>query len=401
MEKQSHQNAWFLITLALMSMAGLIGTDVYLPALPEMSKSLGQSADDMQLTLGIYLFGLAIGQLFLGPITDCYGRRKILLLSFLLFFVASIGCTFAHSFIDILIYRGLQALGACGGLVIGRAIVADRFQPEEVGKVFATIFPFVGMSPAISPAIGGFIAYYMGWRADFVFMALFAAVIFFLSLIIIPESLALKDRKPLKIFQILSTYPKILFSRQFVYYTIAPCSAYIAFFAYIAQSPFIFHAQGFGERSIGLFYITLSLSYVAGSFTARAAIKRNRLDNVLNVGFKYFLLGAACFLLVGLCHLPLLWMVAAISTITFANGFLIPLGMAGVVSAFPGRAGYASGLLGFLQLGVAGLTSSFIGEISLNQVDRLAEFIFIAVLLSVLIRWILSPAPLTVNALRE
>lgn len=164
------------------------------------------------------------------------------------------------------------------------------------------------------------------------------------------------------------------------------------FFAYIAQSPFIFHAQGFSEHVIGLFYITLSLSYVAGSFTARHYIKHRNLDDVLTFGFKYFVLGAFFFLLVGLCSLPLIFMVSAISMITFANGFLIPMGIAGAVSSFPGRSGYASGLLGFFQLGIAGLTSSFIGEISLNRVDRLAEFIFLSAILSVFIRWIVSPS---------
>lgn len=392
MKTKPHKNAWFLITLTLMSMAGLIGTDVYLPALPEMGVALKQNSNSMQLTLGCYLFGLAIGQLVLGFLTDRFGRKKILLISMGIFFIASIGCALSTNFYEILIFRVLQAFGACGGLVIGRVIVADLFNPQEVGNIFATIFPVVGMSPAVSPVIGGFIAYYLGWRADFVLMGVFAATIFVLSLKYIPETLAHKDRKPLKIKTIFTTYIAILFEKKFIYYAIAPCSAYIAFFAYIAQSPFIFHAQGFNEKVIGLFYITLSISYVTGNFVAKRFIKTRSLDEVLNIGFKYFILGALIFLCFSFLNFSIVLMITAISIVTFANGFLIPMGVAGVLSSVQGNTGYVSGLVGFFQLGVAGLTSAYIGKISLNQVDRLAEFIFLTVLLTICFRWIIRPA---------
>jgi MFS transporter, DHA1 family, multidrug resistance protein len=400
MEIQSNKNAQplnkkqgilFLVTLTLMSMAGLVGSDVYLPMLPEIGKSLSQSTETMQLTLGIYLLGLSVSQLFLGPLTDRFGRKTLLLVCMGGYLIASLGCAFSSSLEQFLAFRLLQAIGASAGLVIGRAIIGDLFEPKEASKVFATIFPLVGMSPAISPAIGGFIGHYFGWQATFIFIGLFALSVFVLVTMTIPESLAKKDRKPLHLFKILSTYPVILASRKFLYYAVAPCSAYIAFFSYIAQSPFIFHAHGFGERAIGLFYITLSLTYVAGGYFSKRYLKERTMDETIDIGFKYFLLGASLFLLCAFFDLPLIFMVLFISVLTFGNGFLIPLGTAGVVSSFAGRIGYASGLLGFLQLGGAALTTSFIGDISLNQVGRLAEFIFAVVIIGSGVRWLLAP----------
>lgn len=242
------------------------------------------------------------------------------------------------------------------------------------------------MSPAISPAIGGFIGHYLGWQANFIFIALFALSVLVLAFLTIPESLSVAERKPLCLSKIISTYPAILMDSRFIFYALAPCVAYIAFFAYIAQSPFLFYAQGFGEREIGLTYITLSLTYLLGGFYSRRLLKDNSLDDVLNQGFWYFRIGALVFLVGGLMHVPPILMVLQISVLTFGNGFLIPLGTAGVVSSFAGRVGYASGLLGFMQLGVAALTSTFIGMISLNQFDRLAMFIFAIVMMASYLR---------------
>lgn len=400
METQSNKNAQslnikqtalFLITLTLMSMAGLVGSDVYLPTLPEIGKSLSQSPEAMQLTLGIYLLGLSVSQLFFGPLTDRFGRKKLLLLCMGIYFIASMACALSTNLSQLLVFRLLQAIGASAGLVIGRAIIGDLFEPKEAGKVFATIFPIVGMSPAISPAIGGFVGHYLGWQANFIFVGLFALSVLLLASMTIPESLPEKNRKQLHLFKILSTYPEILTSRKFLYYALAPCTAYVAFFAYIAQSPFIFHAHGFGERAIGLFYITLSLTYVAGGYLSKRYLKEKTIDETLNIGFKYFILGAFLFLLCNFFNVPLIFMVIFISVLTFGNGFLIPLGTAGVVSSFAGRIGFASGLLGFVQLGVAALTTSFIGEISMNQVGRLSEFIFVVVIIGSCFRWLLAP----------
>jgi DHA1 family bicyclomycin/chloramphenicol resistance-like MFS transporter len=373
----------FLVILTLMSTAGLVGSDVYLPTLPIMGEFFGKNTHAMQLTLGIYLFGLSIGQIIFGPLTDCYGRKKLIIIGMALYFLASLSCAFSLSYTQMLISRFLQALGACSGLVIGRAIVGDIFEASGAGKIFSSIFPFVGMSPAISPVIGGFIGYYFGWESTFIFVAFFAISVAFLVTIYLPETLSYTNRQELKFRKIVLGYSQLLMNKKFIAYVSAPCCAYIAYFAYISQSPFIFHAHGFSEKAIGTFYISLSLTYVAGNLTGKKLLNSFSLNKTLGIGYVLFGIGGLLLFVTGLLNFPLFMMVSAISILTFGNGFLIPLGTAGVISSFSKTAGYASGLLGFLQLGLASLSSSLIGNLSHNTIYGLGVYIFIVTLIAI------------------
>ncbi len=375
----------FILVLMLMSTAGLVGSDVYLPALPQMGLVFQKSTQEMQFTLGIYLCGLSIGQLIFGPLTDQFGRKKLLLMGMLLYFTASLLCAFIYSYDFLLFARFLQAIGACSGLIIGRAIVGDLFDAQESGRIFATIFPIVGMSPAISPVIGGIICYYYGWQSTFMFVGFFALITAILVLNYLPETHGISNRTPLKLAKIASSYPKILFHAKFVKYAIAPCAAYFAYFAYIAQSPYIFHSHGYTEREIGTFYITLSISYVVGNITARKLLATHHLDKVVGLGFIFFNVGAIALFAAGIFTQSLLMMVISISILTFGNGFLIPLGTAGVISSFPEARGYASGLLGFIQLGSAALSAAMVGQFSQHSIYRLATYILIVTILGVVL----------------
>lgn len=385
------KNWLFLVTLTLMSMAGLVGSDLYLPTLPLIGIVFNQSAHTMQLTLGIYLFGLAVGQIFLGPLTDHYGRKNLLILGMIIYLLSSLSCAFSFSYYQLLISRLCQAIGASSGLVIGRAIIGDLYDTKEAGKIFSTIFPFVGMSPAISPVIGGFIGHYFGWQATFIFTALFALSVILLSYFSLTETLLDSKKTSLHILKIISTYPKLLIDKKFIFYASAPCIAYIAYFAYISQSPFIFHSHGFGEREIGMFYITLSLTYVAGNIISKRALEKSHINNVLKMGYFAFNIGSIFLLISGFMHSSILAMIISISVLTFGNGFLIPLGTAGAVSSFSGKVGYASGLLGFLQLGLAALSSTIIGAISQNSISRMGLYIFAVTLFGFFIHVYLNP----------
>lgn len=381
----SYPNGLFLLILTLMSTAGLVGSDTYLPVLPVIGKALQQDSHAMQLTLGVYFLGLSIGQIIFGPLTDCYGRKKLIIVGMILYFAASLSCAFSTSYQYMLLSRFLQALGACSGMTIGRAIVGDLFDAKEAGKVFSTIFPIVGMSPAISPVIGGFVGFYLGWQAIFIFIGLFAMTVAILTACYLPETLAVKNRQPLHLGRIIATYPKLLFNKKFIAYASAPCTAYIVYFGYMAQSPFIFHGYGFTERAIGTFYITISLTYVAGNLLGKRLLNYFSLDHVIRFGYIIFNMGSFLFLVAGFSCLPLFTMVITASIVSFANGFLIPLGTAGVISSFSKTTGYASGLLGFIQLGSAALSSSIVGMLSQNSIFRLGIYMFSITLLGMIL----------------
>ncbi len=365
----------FLIILTMMSVSGLIASDIYLPAMPLMGQYFKISSHATQLTISIYLFGLGVGQLILGPISEVYGRRKLSIICMILFATASLACALSNNYYVFMGFRLCQAIGSCAGLVIGRAIIGDMCPTKDAAKVYATIFPFVGMSPAISPFLGGYISTYLGWRYTFIFLAIFALLMLVMFWKNIPETH--KDRTPttLKIQLIVKNYIAVLLNRNFIAYASAPCFAYIAYFAYITQSPFIFSTMGYRTDQIGFFYITLSLTYVIGNLISKKMIVYKSIDNTLKYGYLIFISGGILIALVALFPHQLLGVLIAISVLTMGNGFLIPMGSAGAVSACPSNRGYASGLLGFFQLVVASTSASLIGPFSSNKISCMGIYI--------------------------
>ncbi|MEJ8675261.1 multidrug effflux MFS transporter [Chromobacterium amazonense] len=361
-----------LLTITMMSVIGLVASDIFLPALPNIVEHFHISASQGQSMLGNFLFGIALMQLFYGPLSDSLGRRRLLLLGIALFSVTSIAIPYAQDFHQVLLLRMLQAIGACAGITLGRAIVGDLFSKEDAGKVFLTIFPVVGMSPAIAPLIGGQLSNAWGWQACFIFSMLFGLALIALILTQLSETLPPTRRRPLSLGQVAQAYRTLLGTLRFWHYAIIPCVAYSVYFAYIAESPFLLQAQGVPRNLIGYSYISLSATYVAGNLLARRLMPRGHSsDQLLAMGYKIFLAGGVALLL-ATTLLPHSFpaCIAAISILTLGNGFLLPLGTSGAVTCVPSLAGSASGLMGALQIASAALTANYIGQLSQHQPGR-------------------------------
>ena len=364
-----------------MSVIGLVSTDIYVPALPEIAHAFAVDGKILQLSLTTYFLGLAIAQLIYGPMSDTWGRKPVVLLGISIFTIASLAIVFASQIETLLIARFFQAIGACAGMTIGRSIVGEIYTKEETGKIFATIFPFIGLSPAIAPVIGGVIAISFGWRAIFGFVTLLGILLIGVIKTQLPETKAQVDRVPMKFGAIVSNYREVVSNRLFWGYALCPCFAYIAYFAYIAESPFILAKYGYSTQVISFFYISLSISYVIGNFTARKLLSTMKLPRVILLGYLFFISGGLLMLLLNytLNVSSLSFDLILPSTIlTLGNGFLLPLGSAGVISTFSKNSGYASGLLGFVQLGSAALTTAIIGMISQGNPLALATYILVA-----------------------
>ena len=173
-------------------------------------------------------------------------------------------------------------------------------------------------------------------------------------------------------------YFELLSNKMFWGYTLCPCFAYIAYFAYIAESPFIFAKYFYSTQSIGFFYISLSISYVIGNFTARKLLSKFSLPKVLLFGYSCFILGGIVMVILNYNFNQeqiVLDLIIPSTILTFGNGFLLPLGSAGVISNFPKNAGYASGMLGFLQLGAAAISTTWIGDITKGNPLNLAIYV--------------------------
>jgi MFS transporter, DHA1 family, multidrug resistance protein len=365
MQQQVRCQALFLVMLVMMSISGLVASDIFLPALPEISEYFGITASQGQSILGIFLAGLAGMQLLYGPVSDSIGRRRLLLGGIAVFGLASVGIIFAKSFDQVLALRILQSVGACAGITLGRAIVGDLYEQREAGRIFLSIFPVVGMSPAVAPMVGGFLYGMFGWQSCFLFTAIFAAALWVLVWRYQPETRAADRRTRLSVQQIFRNYGELLRSMAFLRYAAIPCFAYAAYFSYIAESPYLLARQGLPKSAIGFSYITLSLTYVTGNFIARRAMKTRSLDSTLRIGYRIFLTGGAA-MVAALSLRPdsLVLGIGAISILTLGNGFLLPLGTAGAITAVPRLSGSASGLMGCLQLFSAAAAAQLVGIVS-------------------------------------
>src|SRR5689334_11449486 len=159
----------WLIVIAVMAGIGPVSIDLYLPAFPMIEAEFGETG--VERTMASYLVGLAIGQLLYGPISDRFGRKPPLYFGFVVYTIGAIGCALSTSMTMLMICRVVQALGACSGLAIGRAIVRDRCEPEQAARVFSTLMTIVSAAPILAPIAGGFIVASFGWRATFFIQA--------------------------------------------------------------------------------------------------------------------------------------------------------------------------------------------------------------------------------------
>ena len=354
-------------------MAGIIASDIYLPALPSMAHFFGVSSIAAQRTLSIYLLGLALFQLIYGPLTDRFGRKPILYVGTVIFVLASIMCAAASSLNALILARFLQAIGACAGMVAGTAIVGDIFSKHEAAKVFSIVFPCVGVSTAIAPIIGGYLTSLLSWRSVFVALALFGCLLLLLILMFLHETKPRSKQQSIKPLALFHNYYTIFSNPLFIVYMVIVCGGYAAYFAYFAESPFIFNKMGYLPHQIGYFYITIAGFFIIGNFIGNRIIKYISVDKAIAIGILASVTGGIS--MVALTMSPPTTPYAIIipmSILTAGNGFLLPFGTAGAITLFSDMAGVTSGVVGFLQLGVAAIATTAIGHISHIQASALA-----------------------------
>lgn len=354
----------FLVILILMSAAGLVASDICLPALPEMASYFDCQQTGIQLSVAFSLCALAISQLIYGILSDRFGPKIILICAFMIFTMSSLLSVFAVTLSQFIFCRILQAIGAGAGSVLTRVLIIDRFSKEDAVKVFTTIFPVIGLSPAIAPFIGGYLTHFFDWRASFYVMAAYGLIVLCLVLFCLGEEPKLK--KGNNNIEGPYGYQDIFKNFSFLGYALILCISYAVFRCYTTESPFVFDNQGFAVQEIGYFYITLSVAYVLGNLGAKRLATQLSVDKSLSVGFLFFVSGGV--LLATFSYLfsanPLA-IIIPMSIITVGNGFLFPVGSAAAMSSVPNHCvGMASGLLGSLQLSIAALSVYCIGGVS-------------------------------------
>lgn len=353
-----HAPLWLL---ALVTFSGTLAMHIFVPALPIAAKSLGAGISAMQMTVSLYIFGLAVGQLLYGPMADRFGRRPVLLFGLGLYSAAGLVAALAPDVHALITARLFQAIGGCAGLVLGRSIVRDTAGPQEATRRLALMNLMVTVGPSIAPLVGGALATALGWRS--IFYALFALGIVGLLFTwrLLPETGTPGAR--LDASALARNYGQLLRSPAFLGFSIGGGCATTSMYAFIASAPFIFVDQLHRPAHEAGIYLAILVSGVwLGSFLTSHLIQRVRVDrlmirsNALSVLAAFVLLGGV---LMG--HLSVALAVGAMFLFTVGAGMASPAALTQAISVNPQVIGSASGLYGSTQMAVGALCTALAG----------------------------------------
>lgn len=348
-----------IITLILMAGLSALAMNIFLPSLPGMATYYGVPYGVMQQSVALYLALSAALQIVIGPISDRYGRRKVLIGSLILFLLATIGTLLASTATVFLIFRMAQAVIAAG-MVLSRAVVRDMVADAEAASMIGYVTMGMSLVPMIGPVIGGFLDDIYGWKANFALLLVLGVAVLGLVWADLGEtatlrSVSLKDQ--------VRTYPTLFASRRFWGYTLSAAFASGCFFAYLGGAPYVGDKIfGLSSTHVGALFALTAIGYAAGNFFAGRYSVRIGMNRMILIGTLVTTFGIGLLALVTLAGLsgPTVFFGLTIF-MGIGNGICLPNANAGMLSVRPDLAGTASGLGGAILIGGGAALAAFAG----------------------------------------
>jgi DHA1 family bicyclomycin/chloramphenicol resistance-like MFS transporter len=350
--------------LALLTAFGPVATDMYIPSMPDIGRSLDSSASAVQLTLSVYLLAFALGQIIYGPISDRFGRKPVLLAALALFCTASLACAAAPSIEALIVARALQALGGSGAIVLPRAIVRDLYTGARVGRELSRMGAIMSVAPVAAPLVGAVVQATLGWRATFLVIVAVGTAAAAVAWRAMPETLHRGFAKPASIAYIAGSYRAFAGDRAFLAHLgIIGCS-YAGLFAWISGSPFVLqNLYGLSPVGFGVAFAAASVGTMAGGAAATSVVTLIGLDRTIGLGALMLAVGGLA--MIGGQALGFAPVVALVlSMVLYQIGLMLalPQAIAGALTPFPERAGAASSLVGVAQQISAAILGAIVGR---------------------------------------
>jgi len=347
---------WLLVMITI---SGTLAMHMFVPALPDAAQSLGVSRAAMQMTISIYILGLAFGQLLYGPLSDGLGRRPMLLVGLSLYTLAGLAAAFAPNVDTLVAARLVQALGGCAGLALGRAMVRDTSQAADAVRDLALLNLMMMIGPGFAPLLGSMVSLAFGWRGIFVVLVTLGAVTWFFTWRLLPETG--RPSGKISVRALARDYRALLSNPSFLGFSVGGGLATTSIYAFIAAGPFIIANELHRPlHEVGIYLGLLIVGMSVGNALTRRLIRTVHIDRLLLLGCSISVISALALLMV-VWHgnLNVVDMVALMFLFTLGAGLCSPAALTRSLGVDAALVGSAAGLYGFAQM-VAGALCSFI-----------------------------------------
>ncbi|GAY08821.1 multidrug effflux MFS transporter [Pseudonocardia sp. N23] len=369
---------------------GPLTIDMYLPALPQISSELNASDSLVQLTLTGTLAGLALGQLFIGPLSDAIGRRRPLFAGALLHLVASLLVLIAPNIEILGVLRVLQGIGTAAGAVVALAIVRDLYVGRDAANLLSRLMLVMGAAPVLAPTIGGGILHFTDWRGVFVVLAVYAALLLPLAWKVLPETLPVERRRSARIGETFRTYGGLLRDRVFVGLVLVAGFTMAALFGYVSGASFVYQEQfGLGQQMFGLVFGAGAIWLIAGTQFNPVLLRRWDPRQILSGAAVAGSVAGVVLIAVGATGVGgLVGILVPMWAVLAAAGVMLPNAPAVALSKHGEAAGTAAALLGAVQFGVGAAVSPLVGALgndALAMTTVVAGGMFVALLVLVVV----------------
>lgn len=369
-----------------------ISTDLYLASLPGLTRSFGASVATVQLTLSVWVAAFGTMQLVAGPLSDRFGRRRVLTAGLGLYIASSALCALAPTIELLVVGRLFQAIGCCAAVVVARAIVRDVYAPAAGAKALTQASSVLAIGPIVGPILGSFLEVRFGHRAAFVTHALLACMLLAATLSRLGETNRHFDPAATRPRPLVANYLHVLRSREFLAYTLVAGASYGGLFAFISGSAFVLiRVLGVPTEQFGFGFAFCVTGYLMGTLHCRRLLAHHSVARTLRTGALLSLASGAAMAALASARVDH-WaaVIGPAFGFLFAHGINFPCGQAACVAPFPRHAGAAAGMFGFLVMAVAAATGTWIGSAHDGTVRPLAYTMaaFSVVVFAVAFGWI-------------
>jgi len=348
-----------------MSGMSSLSLNILVPAIPSMVAKFATDPANVQLTISLYLLGLAVAQLVFGPLSDRFGRRPVVLMGLALAGLAGTAAILVTSIAGLIIARVFQSLGASTGQTIGRAIIRDLYDREHAASMIGLVTSVVVLMPMVAPLIGGILDTLLGWESIFVFTAVLSLTVFAWAVLALPETRKFST-VPGERSHLRSDFAALTSSPKFIGYALCAALGSAPFFSFLGGAPHVVVTMlGRTSAEYGLWFFVPSIGFMSGNFAVSRLTARFGINTLIWWGAVLTVTGA---LLNVFAYLALPgWEMATIFLpqiiVGFGNGLLLPTSVAGAVSIRPQVAGTASGITGFTQMAIAAGAAQLSGHL--------------------------------------